>query len=121
MTTNKWNRKYNQRQREKMRVGEYQELVFVITANPAIALSAEQREAWMDDFVEHAIEDNGVVCAAAFNDDLWCYVMGEAKRSSVTETQRMAVLEWLSKKTEISNLQASPIRDAHLGSELEAA
>ncbi|MBI3283416.1 MAG: DUF469 family protein [Burkholderiales bacterium] len=121
MTKNKCTRKYNQRQRKKMRVGEYQELVFVVTANPAEAFSAEQREAWMDEFVEHAIEGNGVVCAAAFNDDLWCYVMGEEKRASVTEAQRLAVLEWLSKKTEIVNLQVSPLRDANLGIELESA
>lgn len=116
---NKFNRQYNQRQRKKLRLGEFQELVFVVTANPAKSLSVDEREVWMNQFIEQAIERNGIVCAAAFNDDFWCYVIGEKERASVTEAQRLAVLDWLNKQTEIINLQASPLRDAHLGAELE--
>jgi len=118
LVKNKWSRQYNQRQRKKLRIGEFQELVFVVTANPAKPLSIDEREVWMERFIEQAIERNSVVCAAAFNDDFWCYVIGEKERASVTEAQRLAVLDWLNKQTEIVNLQASPLRDAHLGSEL---
>lgn len=115
---NKLIRKYNQRQRKKLRLGEFQELVFVVTANSAKPFNAEQRDVWMDGFIDQAIEENKVVCVAAFNDDFWCYVMGEKDRASVTEAQRLAVIDWLSKQTEIVNLQASPLRDANLGCDL---
>ncbi|MBC3864382.1 DUF469 family protein, partial [Undibacterium jejuense] len=91
MNLNKWNRKYNHRQRKKMCVGEYQELVFIVTANGVSGLSVEQRDKFMDEIIDSAIEANCALSVATFGEDFWCYVMAEKKRASVTEAQRSAI------------------------------
>ncbi|MBC3864356.1 DUF469 family protein, partial [Undibacterium jejuense] len=70
--------------------------------------------------IDSAIEANCALSVATFGEDFWCYVMAEKKRASVTEAQRSAIFEWLGKQPQIVNLQASPLRDAKLGCELES-
>lgn len=114
MSANKWNKKYNQRQRKKMRIGEYQELVFVARAKLALPMANDARDIWMDEFIQHAIEVNGLLCAAGLNDAFWCHVVHAENRQSVTEQQRAAVTVWLSQRVEIIDLEISPLFDANI-------
>jgi uncharacterized protein len=114
MTKTKWTRKYNERQRKKLRVGEFQELVVMIEAKVNPSLTGAQREAWLDDFVENAIEKNGLICGAGMNDGFWCYASHEEDRQSVTEEQRAALVAWLADKSEVFDVKISPLFDANL-------
>lgn len=57
----------------------------MIEAKAIPSLTSAQRKAWLDDFVENAIEKNGLICGAGMNDGFWCYASHEEARQSVTE------------------------------------
>ena len=102
-------KQHNLRQRKKMRIGEFLELGFIVTAKPNGQLSRQARDAFMDEFVEHAIEANGVLFGGGFSDELWGYVMAAKNRESVTEAQLEAVRAWLSKRPELKDVKAGPL------------
>ncbi len=104
--------KYNSRQRKKLRIGEFQELGFDVTARSAKVLSPEERDRFMNDLIENAIEANGLLFGGGFNDDLEGFAVIDAARGSATEAQLEAIRNWLLARPELSNVQVGPLKDA---------
>ena len=100
---------HNQRQRKKLRIGEFLELGFIVTAQSNGTLSPAAREAFMDAFLAQAIDANGVLFGGGFSDELWGYVMAEKNYESVTEAQMEAVRGWLSTRAELKDLSVGPL------------
>lgn len=107
----------NLRQRKKLRVGEFQEFVFEITVRFRQPMEDAALDAFMDGFIDliesrHLIvgglggrlplmETNGIVSA-------W-------RRSSPTNEDRQAVLNWLEKHVEVANAEAGDLIDGWYG------
>ncbi|HYD94947.1 MAG TPA: YggL family protein, partial [Noviherbaspirillum sp.] len=103
--------KYNQRQRKKLRLGEFQELGFEITANSAAALAPDARNAFINDLVE-AVAERGLLFGGGFNDGLAGFVVVDAMRGSVSEEQRASLKTWLESRQELRDVVVGPLKDA---------
>lgn len=78
----------NRRQRKKLRVGEFRELGFSVSAELQAPLSDQQRNALVDAFLEQCIEANGMLFGGGINEALDGYIVAEKNRSSVTDRHR---------------------------------
>lgn len=107
----------NLRQRKKLRVGEFREFVFEIKVRFRQPMEGAALDAFMDSFIDliesrHLIvgglggrlplmETDGIVSA-------W-------GRSSPTNEDRLAVLDWLGKHVEVANAEAGDLIDGWYG------
>lgn len=101
-------RRYNQRQRKKMRKGEFQELGFAIRAQIDAALSQDEQEAMLDRFVEDAVEANGMLCVSGIHGEFWGWIFSARQYTSVTEEQRATVRTWLAGQSALTAVQVGP-------------
>jgi len=107
--------KHNQRQRKKLRLGEFKELGFAVSASLRGPLDGADREAAIDAFLEDCIEPNGMLFGGGINEMLDGYVVSSAARSSATDRQREIVRGWLSGRPEFAVINVSPLTDAWHG------
>lgn len=77
------NKSRSKRLRKKLRIDEFQELGFNLSVSLKDDLDAESLEAFVDEFIFEAIENNGLVFGGGFNKDLSGFAALE-KRGSVT-------------------------------------
>lgn len=105
--------RYNHRQRKKLHLGEYQELMFEVSAEVADPAGHGDSEALLDRFLIEAVEGNGLLMAGGINEGkLWAHVMLNAARGSVSPAQREAVAQWLQASGDYRNVQVGPLYDA---------
>lgn len=71
-------------------------------------LSDEAIDAFLDAFLAEAMDANGLDYVGGDDFGLVC----KAERGSVTEEQRAAVEAWLKGRSELTNIEVSPLLDA---------
>lgn len=108
-------RRYNQRQRKKKHVGEFQEVGFMIEAQLSQALSQQERDAFLNRFLNEAIEANGLGFGGGLDDDFGGFVVSEKAYGKLDESHRALVTAWLNQQSMLKDVQVGPLRDAWYG------
>jgi uncharacterized protein YggL (DUF469 family) len=103
------------RLRKKKRLLEFQELGFEVTFRSMEEVSAEQRLDLLWEFLEHAIEANGLVAGGGGGNPSNLFVVSAEHRKSATEHQRLAVEGWLATTSQVTEFTVAPLRDAWHG------
>jgi uncharacterized protein len=103
--------KHNERQRKKLRLGEFQEFGFEVTAKSTKQLTTSERQEFVDRLIE-ALVTNDLLFGGGFDDYLEGFVVISARRGSVTEEQRESFNKWLESCPELGDLQVGPLKDA---------
>lgn len=103
--------KHNLRQRKKLRLGEFQELGFEVTAKITKTLTQEDRSAFIDALIT-AIDEMGLLFGGGFNGGFEGFVVVDAVRGSVTEQQRESFKKWLETRNELQDVVVGPLKDA---------
>jgi uncharacterized protein len=101
----------NRRQRKKARLGEFIELGFELT----FALPSAWSDADTDGFSDRAIDkiESLGLSVGGGTGHVWdVFVTAFAPRTSVTESQRQALLNWLNADPAVSALRVGPLSDA---------
>lgn len=107
---------YNQRQRKKLRIGEFAELGFEIHADIASSLSRPEQDQFLEALQAEILEPQGLLFGGGFDEDsLVGYFMTAAARGSTTEAQRSAVDTWLKARKELTNPTTEALSDAWHG------
>jgi hypothetical protein len=75
-----------------LRLGEFQELGFSVSAELRTPLDDAQRDALVDAFLDECIEANGMLFIGGINDALDGYVTAVRDRSSATDQHREIVV-----------------------------
>ncbi|WP_186425604.1 YggL family protein [Cupriavidus metallidurans] len=105
----------SRRQRKKLRVAEFQELGFLVTAELAVGLGADAKIAACEAFIADCIEANQLTYGGAIDDCLDGFVSPDGNRSSSTEEHRQIVLDWLNGRAEFGAVRVGPLIDAWYG------
>lgn len=103
--------KHNERQRKKLRLGEFQEFGFDVTAKSTKELTPSERQEFVDRLIQ-ALAERGLLFGGGFNDSLEGFVVVDALRGSVTEQQQESFKAWLESCPELTNVQVGPLKDA---------
>lgn len=103
--------KHNLRQRKKLRIGEFQELGFEVTAKTTRELTQADRSAFIDALIG-AVDEMGLLFGGGFNGGLKGFVVVDALRGSVSETQRESFRKWLETRQELQDVEVGPLKDA---------
>lgn len=103
------------RLRKKKRVGEFQELGFEVTYRLSGNPQQEGLEAFLWQFLEHAIEANGLLAGGGGGNPASLFVVSEVNRASATDEQREKVRSWLASRPEVVDFDVRPLRDAWHG------
>jgi uncharacterized protein YggL (DUF469 family) len=98
--------------RKKKRVGEFQELGFMLAFRFQKDISVTERNALLDRFVEEAIEPNGLVFGGGGLDEWEGFVRSDKPRGSATEDHRKAVEKWLVQEPLVLSYNVGPLMDA---------
>ena len=107
--------RYNRRQRKKLRLGEFQEFGFCLSAELVGGLDDATKVAACDTFISDCIEGNGLTYGGALEHRLDGFVAPEGKRSSATEEDRHRVLNWLENRPEFTTVRVGQLVDAWHG------
>lgn len=103
----------SKRVRKKLRRGEFKELGFRLSVTFSSELTKEERNSLLNDFIQQAIEANGLVFGGGGAGNTWDgFVTLDAPRGSTSEAQREKVIEWLSGNPRILEYDVSPLCDA---------
>ncbi len=105
------NKSRSKRLRKKLRIDEFQELGFNLSVSLKDDLDAESLEAFVDEFIFEAIENNGLVFGGGFNKDLSGFAALE-KRGSVTVSHVAKVKSWLDSQPCVTNIRFGELVDA---------
>ncbi|GAB3549707.1 50S ribosome-binding protein YggL [Noviherbaspirillum agri] len=103
--------KHNLRQRKKLRLGEFQELGFEVTAKTTKELTQEDRSAFIDALIT-AVDEMDLLFGGGFNGGFEGFVVVNAARGSVTEAQRESFRKWLETRQELKDVVVGPLKDA---------
>lgn len=103
--------KHNLRQRKKLRLGEFQELGFDVTAKLAKELSQDERTAFIDALIT-AVDEQGLLFGGGFNGGFEGFLVVDALRGSVTEAQRESFKKWIEARQELKDVVVGPLKDA---------
>lgn len=103
--------KHNLRQRKKLRLGEFQEFGFDVTAKCTKELTTSERQEFVDRLIE-AVSERGLLFGGGFREKLEGFVVVNALRGSVTEAQRESFKTWLQSCPELTDIQVGPLKDA---------
>ena len=105
-------KKRNRRQRKKLRVGEYREFGFEVSARIVHPLGDGQRDALLDAFLEECVEPNGMLFGGGINESLEGFIVANSPRDSATDEQRECVRQWMAQRAEFASVHISPLIDA---------
>lgn len=98
----------SRRLRKKLCVDEFQELGFELILNYREDLEGEAAEAFLGQFLDQAIEANGLIFIGC--DEFGMVCLG--KRGSVSEEQRAKVEAWLKERSELASFRVGALADA---------
>lgn len=98
----------SRRLRKKLCVDEFQELGFELILNYREDLEAEAAEAFLGQFLDQAIEANGLIFIGCDEFGMVCL----NKRGSVSAEQRAAVEAWLQGRGELESFKVGELADA---------
>lgn len=112
-------RHLNRRQRKKLRVGEFQELVFEVRIQFRQPMSDAPLDAFLDGFIE-LIESRHLVVGGLGGKlpmlETDCIVSAWG-RGSPTEADRQAVLNWLRQRSDVVSAESGELVDGWYGCE----
>ena len=103
------------RLRKKKRIEEFQELGFGVRYSLREESSLQQRDAFLWDFLEHAIEANELLAGGGGGTSMEFFVVSAGRRQSATEEQRRSVERWLAARPEVIAVEVQPLQDAWHG------
>lgn len=105
----------SKRLQKKLHRGEFKELGFSLSFRFSNELTKEERNSLLNDFIQQAIEANGLVFGGGGAGNIWDgFVTLDARRGSVSEAQREKVIEWLIGNAGILEYDVSLLCDAWL-------
>jgi len=106
------------RLRKKLHLKEFQELGFEIWFKMKSILNVEDHNQFWDDFIEEAIEANGLAFGGGFGPEEGegqGFVVTSPGRGSATDEHRVIMQEWLMNHPEIEKYRVDQLRDAWYG------
>jgi len=103
--------KHNLRQRKKLRLGEFKELGFDVTAKLAKELNQDERTAFINALIS-AVDEMGLLFGGGFNGGFEGFLVVDVLRGSVTEEQRASFKKWLEGRSELKDVEVGPLKDA---------
>jgi uncharacterized protein YggL (DUF469 family) len=99
------------RLRKKLRKGEFKEFGCEVRIKLAKGLNEEQIHAFLDAFIEEAIEAHGLQFGGStFQHE--CDGFVEKYRGSVTEANRAEIGRWLAARSDVVSYEFGPLKDA---------
>ena len=104
----------NTRQRKKLRVGEFQELVFLMRWTNRLDLSDDELNAQFDDFIS-MIEARGLLFGGTFSSSGGDGIVTTDGRRSTTVEDRESVVIGLRNRAEVSTVDAGEFVDGWYG------
>jgi uncharacterized protein YggL (DUF469 family) len=104
----------NRRQRKKLRVGEFQELVFKVSIRFGQPMEGPQFDAFMDGFID-LVESRRLAAGGGGGGLEAEWVVSTWNRGSTTEEDRRAVLDWLLSHPEVAGAEAGTLQDGWYG------
>ena len=99
------------RLRKKFRVGEFRDVGFEVRFRFAEDLSSEDRNRLLDDFLDQAIVDNGLLFVGGGGTEWEGFVAVEGASGTVTEEQRESVAAWLAGDSRILESSVGPLTE----------
>lgn len=106
------NERLNQRQGKKHHISEFQEFTFAVEARFRGAPDRDKLISMMDDFIDIAIEGNGLVFGGGLSDALRGWVSAGAGSAPLGEQHRTLVSDWLTRQALLEDVVVSPLQDA---------
>lgn len=110
-------KRLNRRQRKKLRVGEFQELVFEIRMTFSQPLDEAAYDAWWDAFI--GLIESRQLAVGGLGGRLPLTetegIVSTQSRGSPTEEDRQAVLLWLQHRPEVASTEAGEFVDGWYG------
>lgn len=107
----------NRRQRKKLRVGEFQEMVFEVHIRFCLPLENVALNAFWDSFI--ALIESRRLIVGGFGGQLPLHetngVVSAARRGSLTEEDRQAVLSWLQQQPDVATAEIGLFVDGWYG------
>lgn len=103
--------KHNLRQRKKLRLGEFQEFGFEVTAKLSKELTQEERSTFVNDLIT-AVDEMGLLFGGGFNGGFEGFLVVDSLRGSVSEEQRNAFKKWIETRQELKDVVVGPLKDA---------
>lgn len=101
----------SKRLRKKLHMGEFTEYGFNVNFELNKPLTDEEIEAFLDLFLDDAIEKNGLIYGGGFGVTFDGFVILE-KNGSAKEEHRQLINSWLKSKKEIKKFQVGELVDA---------
>ncbi len=99
------------RLRKKLRMGEFRDVGFEVRFRFAEDLSPEDRNRLLDDFLDQAIVDNGLLFVGGGGSDWEGFVAVEGAEGTVTEEHRERVAAWLDNDSRILDSSVGPLTE----------
>lgn len=111
----------NKRQRKKWRLGEFREFGFALRFRAPEPTSTLEADSFFNAFIEE-VERLGLAVAGGTGGIYDVMVMGfhETIRT-VSSQQRDSLIQWLTQRPEVTDVQAGPLTDLWYGSFEDAA
>lgn len=106
---------HNRRQRKKLRIGEFQEFGFDVSARFASSLGDKQIDRVLDAFIDECIEANGLAFGGWAHTRLTGYITRDAPSRSAVQADREVVLRWLNGRSELEDVSVGELTDAWCG------
>lgn len=103
------------RLRKKLRKGEFQELGCAVQFTLDPGLTGQHLEAFIDSFLDEAIEAQGLGFGGGGQYDWSGFVAVLGRRGSVTEANRTEIGRWLEARSEVTSHTVGPLTDAWHG------
>ncbi|WP_166881502.1 YggL family protein [Massilia mucilaginosa] len=102
----------NRRQEKKKHVGQFQEFTFAVQARFRGAPDRPELYALMDDFIDIAIEGNGLVFGGGSTDAFSGWVSAGAGSAPLSDEHRALVGAWLTQQPLLEDVVVGPLTDA---------
>ncbi|MDR2213996.1 MAG: YggL family protein [Pseudomonadales bacterium] len=104
----------NRRQRKKLRVGEFQELVFKVSIRFRQPMEGPRQDAFVDEFIG-LIESRRLAVGGGFGPLEATGIVSAGGRGSATDEDKQAVLNWLLRRPEVADAQTGALVDGWYG------
>ncbi|MBI2876649.1 MAG: DUF469 family protein [Candidatus Tectomicrobia bacterium] len=103
------------RLRKKLRLGEFQELMFALRLRLA-PMGLKELDAFLETFLTECMEANGLGFNGSWGEEAEGFVM-HLGRGPLTEENRDQVVTWFRGRGEVVEVEAGPLVDAWYGPE----
>jgi len=103
------------RLRKKKHLGEFQGMGFEVRYRIAPQVPETERDELLWKFITEAVEPNGLAAGGGGGEEHSFFVVSARNRASATNSQRLALREWLAKCSGIVESEVGPLRDAWYG------